>query len=439
MSGEWSEISDLLINVVSSIIALEYIQHGFTNKYAGAKQLLLFICGCMVYFGVGMFFWYERIESDGIIRVSYGLVLLLYGAIALEGSLREKAVMSVMWILIAFISAYLIFGIIGLTTGKGMEILQLNSGNSRLYASMAAAVIKFSLGRGVVALKEKKNRAPGQIEDWAIAGAFFLVFFLIIGMFRLEEGGLGQRGRDMLSLGFLGGVCGIILLLEYFYRKLAKHDQERIKAEFRLKAQESQEEHLKNLWRMSRELRRVRHDLKGSMDVLCHLVKTGKSEEALKYIKQMDETISHYPDLPQETGNEGLNAALLKAVQESGEKGIKFRYTIKKKMSGMDDMNMGILFYNLFSNVMEACDKAVDGREIELEISERAGWLYCRLKNSIRESVLLGNPQFKTEKEDKESHGFGMGTIRSIIKEYKGEYICLEEDGMFIQEILLKQ
>jgi len=58
--------------------------------------------------------------------------------------------------------------------------------------------------------------------------------------------------------------------------------------------------------------------------------------------------------------------------------------------------------------------------------------------NSIHESVVRGNPGMVSRKKGKMEHGFGLESIHEIIEKYQGEYVCSEENSMFIQEILLR-
>ena len=69
-------LNDYFINVLASIIAVDYMDYGFRKKYAGIKRWILFVAGCSVYFfvvtGINSFINYE-----GILCVLYGGVLTL--------------------------------------------------------------------------------------------------------------------------------------------------------------------------------------------------------------------------------------------------------------------------------------------------------------------------------------------------------------------------
>ena len=142
--------------------------------------------------------------------------------------------------------------------------------------------------------------------------------------------------------------------------------------------------------------------------------------------------------MPQETGNEGLNVALMKAVARCKVEGIKFCYVVLGRADKIDSIDMGNIMWNLFSNGIEACQKIQGNRFMEVVVRDGEGETEIRLENNVQESVLQNNPGLKTGKKNKEQHGFGMETVYFLIEKYCGEYICWEEDNRFIQEIYLK-
>lgn len=43
---------EFIINILASVIAVEYMDRGFEKKYAGIKRWISFVLGCGVYFFV---------------------------------------------------------------------------------------------------------------------------------------------------------------------------------------------------------------------------------------------------------------------------------------------------------------------------------------------------------------------------------------------------
>ncbi len=116
------------------------------------------------------------------------------------------------------------------------------------------------------------------------------------------------------------------------------------------------------------------------------------------YIKEMDAELGKYPELPQDTGNEGVNAMLMKAVPECSEKGIEFRYVVLGHIDDMDSMDMGNLLNNLLSNAVEAAEKKEGNKEVELIIRREGEAIEIELANSTSGSVLEKNRGLQSQK-----------------------------------------
>ena len=101
-------------------------------------------------------------------------------------------------------------------------------------------------------------------------------------------------------------------------------------------------------------------------------------------------------------------------------------------------MDMGNLLFNLISNGVEAAGKVPGERELELTVRREREETEIYTENTIAGSVLKANPGLVSGKKNKERHGFGLETIREIVEKYQGEYGFWEEEGRFIQRIVLR-
>lgn len=414
------------------------MDHGFPKKYGGWMRLLCFLTGCGIYFLTVT--WINMVtEFESIVGILYGVLAVCYGFAALEGKLWDILLYGILWMLIVLIGAYAVYGVMGLMTGKNLQELVAADRNFLYYASLSAAALKFSMGRMVAGIYRKKG-AAGKAEDWMMASAFFVMFFLIHGMFSLELGVADQKLRYYLTIGIMGGMFGLILLLELCHRRLWKYHEENMELSYKRDLEARQQKSMEDLYRMVREVNQVRHDMNGKLDVLYCLLEKGNCQEALSYIKDMCSVLSRYSELPKDTGNAGLNAALVRTAQECREKGIRFHFSILGSPKKIDSMDMGVLLYNLFNNGIEACMEVQPEKErrLELVVMEQKDETELQILNSIAHSVLLENPNLESRKKDRECHGFGMSHIYRIIRKYHGEYGCREEEDCFIQMITLR-
>lgn len=402
--------------------------------------MALCLSGAVLYFLVVTLL--NRFSSfEGLAGLSYGIILFLYGVVALEGSKMDLMVFSLIWVVIALVSAYIMFGILGIVTGEGIGALLAKSGNIRTYSALATGALKFSMGRVVLATHKKQRKAV-RVEDWVMACMFFLMFALVLGMFRLESGMLSQAQRYYLSLQILGGMFGMAVILSIFYRTLGKYREERLEQEYLVQGQTLQAEQLRDLYQFGLEANHMRHDMKIKLDTIYALLEKEGYEEAKMCVRRLGAEWESRLELPRDTGNEGLNAALMKAVQRCQEKNIRFHYVVIGRPVEIDSMDMGNLVDNLLKNGIEACEGQEGAGQVEIVIRKENGMVELEMENTIKGSVLGTNPEMKSTKPGKEKHGFGMKSIRKIIGLYDGEYTCWEESEdyilWFIQNIRLK-
>ena len=123
--------------------------------------MAIYLSGFALYFlVVTLLNRFSRFE--GLVGLSYGIILFLYGMVALEGNKTDFMVFSLIWVVIALVSAYIMFGILGIMTGEGIDVLLTRSGNIRTYSALAAGALKFSMGRIVLRRTRKSGELYGQ-------------------------------------------------------------------------------------------------------------------------------------------------------------------------------------------------------------------------------------------------------------------------------------
>lgn len=433
------ECSAYIINVISAVIAVEYIDYGFQKKYRGFKRWGAFVTGCAVYFFT-VTALNRLIDFEGVLGFFYAAVLVAYGMWALKGKRRDFLVAGLLWVLIAMLGTYGVFSVMGLITGNNLgEMLQLQ-GDRRIYASVVAMVVKFSMGK-IAAVFFRRRNGVYEKENGIVAGAFVFMTLLAMGLFWLEAGDLRSSVRYVLTIGILLDEVGIIVFLVQLYQRLGRYQKEKIEAQYQQEREKERLEGLMDVYRVGREINHWRHDMQGELDVLYRMLRNGKYAEVENYMEKLCSGLREYPELPQPTGNEGLDAALIKMIPKCRERGIHFCHVIIGKLGWIDSIALGNILDNLLCNGMEACQELSGSREMELVICSQKYGLEIYLENSIGESVLENNPRFTSHKKEKERHGFGMESIYRIVEEHKGIYEFWEEskdtDHRFCQRIYL--
>lgn len=105
-------------------------------------------------------------------------------------------------------------------------------------------------------------------------------------------------------------------------------------------------------------------------------------------------------------------------------------------VSGIDDIDLCNLLGNMLDNAIEAA-KVCDKGYIEVSINSDENKLLVIIANSIMQSVLKPNKELASTKQDRERHGYGIKTIKSIAGKYGGVAKFYEEDKMFYCQVLM--
>lgn len=434
MPGGVNEWVSLIINLICTWIAVDFMDKGFQPKYSGRKRAAAWFFASAAYFLLLTFLNYLT-EFEGIMGLSYGLPLFIYGITSLKGSKREMAAMSAAWVLIAFLGYYITASAVRMLTGRSLDNLYETRFHVYQY-SMTAVILRLVMAKLVLAAKKKMSGGSGG-EELILAGAFTAIFLEANGIVMLDSGNLGQAGKNLLSFGLLPVLLAIIASLVYFYHRLDRKNKEKLMEEYDRLQLQQQREKLEQLNQMCSELGSFRHDLTGMLDTVSGMLQNRRYKEAGLCLDRMDRRLKDCSLPVKATGNEGLDMALLRTTKTCREQGIDFHYAVGGNIRNFDPLDMGILFFNLLGNAVEACARQThkENTEIILHIWQKAGGIVCHLENTIEHSVLDGNPALQSQKEEKLRHGFGLKSIRSIVEGCGGSYRVWEEDGMFLQEI----
>ena len=266
----------------------------------------------------------QNSNFEGVQGLLYGFVLFLYAVAARKGAKLEMAIFSLAWVIIGFISAYFMFGVLGIVTGLQLQALIGRNDHFHLQAFAAVAVLKFLMGRGVAFVGKNRSRRWSSRQDWAAVGLFLFLFVLVWGVFLLERGTLSRQAEYSVSLGIFCGIFFALLIVMLFYQRISQNQKEaaeRLRLEQR---QEIQGKQIQELYEIGRQANRLRHDMQIQLDTIYALLEQNGHERAKECTRKLGAQWGQYPELPHDTGNQGLNAALMKALPICKEKKLTF-------------------------------------------------------------------------------------------------------------------
>lgn len=230
-----------------------------------------------------------------------------------------------------------------------------------------------------------------------------------------------------------------IILCIWQILTLRKEEEYRWKNEAYENYMKMQEDSIHRMIEKDQSMRKFRHDLHAHTVVLEEISKRIGDPQLQEYIAKMrknsiDYTVKTYSGI----------AAVDAVVSEIAVRAKKSHISIQWEgtLNGMKDIavyDLCVIFSNLLTNAMEACQKLEeDLRIIYVKTYCFEKNIYINIGNSCKKKVLLEeNGTIKTEKSDKRNHGFGTKNILDIVKKNEGSIKYITEPEWFEVKIVM--
>ncbi len=188
------------------------------------------------------------------------------------------------------------------------------------------------------------------------------------------------------------------------------------------------------------ETRILRHDMNNHLTAVAMLMDEGKYQDARKYLNQVSVQLDETKP-PVQTGIPVLDAVLFSKINLAKDKEIRTEtdFQINFTEKGISEYDLCSLFGNILDNAIEACEKLKAGeRKISLLVKRQMDMICVFCENPCLK-VQKDNGGFVTQKEDKESHGFGLKQIERIARKYHGTVEMGEKEGIFSIAVLFQE
>lgn len=413
-----------------------YIIVRLANRFLGFRNDKLKWAKSVGFFALLAF---ENIELSqiGIFQnISEILMLVLlfcYSLIFLGGKIQEKILLTIIPVTTTMPINLIIINIFRAASEDPVTELTEPGGALRIPVLFFTKFAFFIVCELLVRiLKSKKKPLNG--FQWIIQLSCFVISFLIAN----SLWSISLKHNEM-RLDFLFAYIMIALLNILLYVLLNKMQNDNItREEYNLlKANLSAQEKLvlEARTRYS-EIKTMRHDIKHYFSTAADLISNGKPEKAKEYIesvinKKISTTVAGV-----DTGSAIVDAVINDSLARCAEIGITTKCLIDTQFVSENDVDVSILLSNLLDNAIEGCSNA-DRPVIEITMETKKSLTQISVSNSISESVLENNPDLETSNSDKSLHGFGIKSVKSIVRSHNGRIDFMENNGKFIVEIWL--
>ena len=306
------------------------------------------------------------------------------------------------------------------------------------------------------------------IEDSFYIVGFLLskfIFFLIISLIRIKKKNLNFFGspKRLLVIILIPSSTLAVLLLQYYYfviipnadtvaslpmllcyvflisanvivfdllEHLYQDTEKENQLEFAKKLIHSQADQYEQLLEYNKSILKMRHDHKNFLLGLISEIKNNNIDNALASLNEQCEVLK----LPyNETSPYGIVGTVINAKNTLADsKGIEIDFSHSElQRIQIPEIDRAIILGNALDNAIEAVEQIDDPKQkiVSLLIRVHNNQIVIVVKNKVRENV--DTEKLKTAKKNPEQHGFGILSIKELVKKYNGEVSFSCADKIF--------
>ena len=397
------------------------------EKRADFKKKMLIFSACAVILGIA------------ILRLPKEHQLLTEAICMLLGCIITTVMLRSCWEISWSVAIYnMIWGISiwqVVIEGSSMLVLIRRMYQSEIWGEslivVAVYLIAYTLCAATIAkwmpVGRKERLGPRQMS-------LSLSLFAIINMLSFHEriGGVAVFPFEWGYYYLTQMICIVVLYMESELFKKSQLKQEKELVDFLYRTQQEQ-------YKISREniavINQKCHDLKHQIRAL----RNADKEELDKYLGEIEESVEIYEAIVK-TGNDVFDTILTEKSLYCKKHGIQVTCVADGSQLGfIDTIDLYAILGNVMDNAIEAVEKfeEKEKRQIDVMIYRQHNFLVMNIINPISEQLVYEDGLPLTRKADKFSHGFGLRSIRQILRKYDGFLNISEEDGCFSLKMLI--
>lgn len=361
------------------------------------------------------------------------LVLIVVMAVYSFWCLRRKWFTKIIYIVLVNIVATLVAMVCFFLFASVFKMAPLTLHNAQQIERIA--FVCFSLIALFLVIKVVLKTQQIYEFFWSEGSSFLLIPVLtLIILFALQKIFIhdGKQIAEMkyLMLIFIGLIISNIVV--YFLAvNLNKKREELLRYKM-------QSQNIEGILNVNEESRKIRHDMKNILLAAIGYLEEGKIDDAKSYLEMIEQNKISVLSENIYCDNIAVNYLIKQKNSECQNRNIHFICIVLCEFFEVSDVDLCILIGNALDNAIEASEQ-VKNSEVVLQIEEKGGYLNILVKNKFEKSVLKENPKLVTTKKEKQHHGLGIRSMKTITEKYHGVLDFYEKENYFYCRSLLKK
>lgn len=211
-----------------------------------------------------------------------------------------------------------------------------------------------------------------------------------------------------------------ILVIVTFYQDIKSRQEEEQSLAILERQFDNNKRYVERVEALYADMRALRHDAGNHIMTIGHLVETGNKEEAVAYIRTLQEQFENViPSV--KTGNAVTDVIVSEYAKKAEEASVSFSnaYTFPRDVA-LSAFDVSVILNNALLNAMEEV-KGKSGARIVLASYRKKNFYVIEVKNPIEKEVWIdeetGLPAYSKKGAN---HGYGLKNIKNVALRYQG-------------------
>lgn len=360
------------------------------------------------------------------------ITLLIYGK-SCKHENNKKVVLNITILYLAIgIFVVLFMNVFHVVTNVPIaDMTKCASGNIRLYTLI---LLKITCFFGVTMIihadKNKNERLHSAEKNQLLFEYISMMVIILIIMYLMENETLKPVTQILLSIVCLG-IFFIFVETCMLLQRLNVMNRERVEDEAITYMEQIEQKNVEEKKYEYERLQMLNHDMKHYLSTAIGMIGKNDTAGVKEYLESVLQEKIALNSVGVCLGNTVLEAVINTKAAVMNDKGIVLEAFLADDINYGNGINLSIMLSNLLDNAIEACMHCEEkDRLIRIQSRKQKGYIHFQIQNATAGDVLKKNPKLKTTKKDKEMHGLGIKSVRSMLEEEHG-FLNQHQNGMF--------
>lgn len=404
-------VVDLITGIFEAITAFMLFDN-YLEKRADVPKYLYYIGIIVLAIGINIcnkFFSYNYLNLIGI------AIMMILATFLYIADIKSRVLISILSLTISACSEIIILFIISLLKNVDKTEVYMNP-QLRFMGIILSKALNLAIVK-ITCLLSHKHTMKMPLSYWVL---YTTVFVITLSTIYLIFSVQVNNSFTYISVFCAIGLLYSVFIILYLYERMAIQADKLKEKELMERQFNYQVNHLKELM-LAQEQISVYHDLSNHMLSLKSYMDSHNYKEGNDYLKKLMEKIDLKSDII-DTGNTVIDAVITAKQNLARNNDIDFTVHLQIPTNlQIDSSDICVVLGNALDNAIEACEKQMGRKYINMRIVYHENILSCKITNPVLPED-INNTSLKTTKQNAEDHGIGIKNIKRTLEKYKSIY-----------------